>query len=422
MKDGNIHLISHYSHYGDIPQAFQELSRRYPRPFDDLDAESNTVSVIREGTVLHVADMKTDPRISESDRALAHRYGFGAAMWIPLIKDDKGIGVFGITRSETELYTGKQIALVETFARQAVIAIENVRLFNELQQRNREITENLEQQTATSEILQVIASSPTDIQPVLESVAKNAARLCEANDVQIYRVDNEMLRQVAHHGPLPALQDGETIRLVRGLVTGRAVLDKRTIHIPDMRELSETEFPDSIKLFKRLGYRTAVSTPLIREGSAIGAIVVRRNEVRPFTEKQIAILQTFASQAVIAIENVRLFNELQQKNAEISEALEQQTATSDILAIIAENPTNVQPVLDAVAEKSARLSNSYDAAVVRVDRDVYRVAAHWGEVPFPQEIIDHGVRASPRYRDGPRHARSEDPPHSRPARFAARGI
>ncbi|HUG33341.1 MAG TPA: GAF domain-containing protein [Anaerolineales bacterium] len=516
--------------------------------------------------------MKTDPRVSESNRAFALRYGFGATMWIPLIKDNRGIGVFGITRSETELFTAKHIALVETFARQAVIAIENVRLFDELQQRNREITENLEQQTATSEILQVIASSPTDIQPVLEAVARNAARLCEANDVQIYRVDDDMLRQVAHHGPLTALQDGETIRLVRGLVTGRAVLEKRTIHIPDMRELSETEFPDSIELLKRLGHRTAVSTPLIREGSAIGAIVVRRNEVRPFTEKQIALLQTFASQAVIAIENVRLFNELQQKNAEISEALEQQTATSDILqvitnsptdvqpifeaiverakaltggifssvflmvhgqlrllahrnlssdaveeyeknyprpldlqagvadrsilnnevvhvpdidhmdvpsftrkmgkiigyrcvlsvpllrsgkgigtvlvartdpepftdkqisllqtfadqaviaienvrlfnelqernheitealeqqtatsdilAIIAENPTNVQPVLDAVAEKSARLSNSYDAAVVRVDRDVYRVAAHWGEVPFPQEIIDYGV-------------------------------
>ena len=187
----------------------------------------------------------------------------------------------------------------------------------------------LEQQTATSEILHVIASSPTEIQPVLEAVAQNAARLCEADDVQIYRVDRDLLRQVAHHGPLPALQDGEAVPLSPGLVTGRAVLEKRTIHIEDMLEVSEAEFPDSLQLQKRLGHRTAISAPLVREGNSIGAIVVRRNEVRPFATKQIALLQTFASQAVIAIENVRLFNEAQVARAAAEQANE---AKSSFLA------------------------------------------------------------------------------------------
>jgi GAF domain-containing protein/CheY-like chemotaxis protein len=224
---------------------------------------------------------------------------------VPLLANDELKGLMAVWRNgKGNEFVEAELEFLNGLARQAVIAVQNAQLFAET-------TETLEQQTATSEILQVIAGSPTDIKPVLDAVAKNAARLCDANDVQVYSVDKDMLRQVTHFGPLPALQDGETLPLVPGLVTGRAVLEKRTIHIADMHELSETEFPVSLQLQKRLGHRTAISTPLVREGNAIGAIVVRRNEVRPFTEKQIALLQTFASQAVIAIENVRLFNETQ---------------------------------------------------------------------------------------------------------------
>ncbi|MGZ9165272.1 MAG: response regulator, partial [Anaerolineales bacterium] len=165
--------------------------------------------------------------------------------------------------------------------------------------------------------------------PVLEAVAQNAARLCEANDVQIYKVDGDLLRQITHYGPIPALQDGEALPLVRGLITGRAVIERRTIQIDDIQQLTESEYPDSVALQKRLGHRTALATPLLREGNAIGAIVVRRNEVHPFSRKQISLLGTFADQAAIAIENVRLFNEAQEARAAAEQANE---AKSSFLA------------------------------------------------------------------------------------------
>ncbi len=304
---------------------------------------------------------------------------------VPIFVGGKAIGVVSVQNTAQEnVFNEADQRLLGTIAANVGVALQNARLFEEIQTRNHEITESLEQQMATSEILQVIASSPTDIQPVLEAVAKNAARLCEANDVQLYSVDKDMLRQIAHHGPLPALQDGEALPLVPGLVTGRAVLEKRTIHIADMHELSKTEFPVSRELQKRLGHRTAISTPLVREGNAIGAIVVRRNEVRPFTEKQVALLQTFASQAVIAIENVRLFNELQDRNREITESLEQQTATSQILEVIASSPTDIQPVLDVIVKSASQLLGSADAIIDMDDQRILRMVAHYGNIPmFP---------------------------------------
>ena len=232
---------------------------------------------------------------------------------------------------------------VATFADQAVIAIENVRLFQELEARNRDLTEALEQQTATSEILGVIASSPTDIQPVLDVVAENAARLCDSVDAQIWRVGGDMQRKVASYGAIsPILAVGEARAISRGSASGRAILDRQTIHTHDLWAERGEDWPDIWHAVHRLGIRTGLAVPLMREGVPVGAITIRRTEVRPFTEKQIALLKTFADQAVIAIENVRLFQELK-------EALEQQTATSEILGVIASSPTDIQPVLDTVA-------------------------------------------------------------------------
>jgi signal transduction histidine kinase len=262
-------------------------------------------------------------------------------------------------------FTPAQIKLLETFADQAVIAIENVRLFQELK-------ESLEQQTATSEILGVIASSLTDIQPVLDVVAQNAARLCDASDAAIYRIDGERVQPVAHCGPVPL---GQAHRpLARGLPTGRAILDRQTVHIHDLVAAQETEFPDAKPLQPQVAARTCLATPLLREGAAIGAILIRRTEVRPFSEKQIALLKTFADQAVIAIENVRLFQEL-------TEALERQTATSEILGVIASSPTDVQPVLNVVAENAARLCDANNAVIMRVFGERFQIAAYWGDVP-----------------------------------------
>ncbi len=309
-------------------------------------------------------------------------YPSQSALVAPLISRKQALGSISIQDSKANAYSNHDLRILNAIAGSMSVALENARLFDEIQNSNREITETLGQQTATSDILRAMANSPTEIQPILDAVASNAARLCEASDVQIYSVEGDRLSQVAHFGPLPALQDRETLPLVAGLVVGRVVLERRTIQIEDARKLSKAEYPESVKLQQRLGHRTALATPLLRKGNAIGAIAVRRNEVRPFTEKQIALLATFADQAAIAIENVRLFEQLQTRNREISEALELQTATSDILQIIASSPENIDSVLSAIAEKAALLCNSADAVISYGEGGFLRVRAHYGPIPF----------------------------------------
>ncbi|HET9789178.1 MAG TPA: GAF domain-containing protein, partial [Pyrinomonadaceae bacterium] len=294
----------------------------------------------------------------------------------PIFLGGKAIGVISVQSAEQEnVFTESDQGLLSTIAANVGVALQNARLFDEIQRRNREITESLEQQTATSEILRVIASSPTDIQPVLESVAKNAARLSEASDVQIYHIDANSLRQVVHYGPNRALQEGEALPLVPELITGHAVLERKTIHIEDVQKVAKTEYPVSAELQKRLGHRTIVVTPFVREDTSLGAIVLRRNEVRPFTEKQISLLQTFASQAIIAIENVRLFQELQQRNRDLGEALEQQTATSEVLKVISSSPTDVKPVFDAIVQSATRLCEASFGSAHRFDGEVITIEA-----------------------------------------------
>jgi signal transduction histidine kinase/HAMP domain-containing protein len=194
------------------------------------------------------------------------------------------------------------------------------RLYQQIESRNRELSESLEQQTATSGILRVIASSPTDIQPVMNVVAENAASLCDSHDAQIYRVEGDLVRKVASHGSIPvALPVGETRPIRRGSAIGRAILDRQTIHIHDIRAEREEYYTD-VRHAVELDIRTELATPLLREGVPIGVILIRRTEVRPFTDNQIALLKTFADQAVIAIENVRLFHEIEEKNEQLEAA------------------------------------------------------------------------------------------------------
>ena len=315
LENGFLHVVAHCN---ETPEQIEYL-RANPIPV------SRSVSIL-ENRLVHRHDLQERNQMLGIDSFLGARTQLG----VPLQREGIAIGNIMIWRDVVEPFTDRQIDLVKTFADQAVIAIENVRLFNELQQRNRDLTEALEQQTATSEILGVIASSPTDLTPVLETVARNAARLCEAQSAQVYRTDGELLRLAANYGELHA---GETRPIGRGTVSGRAVVERKTIHT-DERIQYAVEFPDS----KSASGETRLSTPLLREGVAIGVIGIRRTELRPFTESQIKLLETFAEQAVIAIENVRLFHELK-------ESLEQQTATSEILGVIASSPTDIQPVL-----------------------------------------------------------------------------
>jgi len=316
---------------------------------------------MREHGALHIPDIR-----AQNDFPMMGSTGnYRTYLAAPLCQQGELIGRLIARRTEVHPFTPAQIKLMETFADQAVIAIENVRLFQELK-------ESLEQQTATSEILGVIASSPTDIQPVLDAVAASAARLCDSVDAQIFRVEGDVLRIAASYGALPKTTPEETRPVNRGSVNGRAVVDRRTIHVHDLAAESETEWPEGVAFQRRFGHRTILATPLLREGTPIGAINIRRWEVRPFSDKQIKLLETFADQAVIAIENVRLFKELQARNRDLTEALEQQTATSEILGVIASSPNDLTPVLETVAQNAARLCEAKSAQVFRIDGDVLR--------------------------------------------------
>jgi two-component system NtrC family sensor kinase len=254
------------------------------------------------------------------------------------------------------------------------------------------LDESLEREAATSDILRMIARSPTDLQPVLDAIAERGARLCEAEDAAIFRVDGNILRVAAHFGPIPmadAVGGGSVFH--RGTPAGRAVIDRQTIHVHDLRA-AETEFPGAKTRGIAMGLRTVLDTPLLRQGIAIGAIHIRRREVRPFSDRQIKLLEVFADQAVIAIENARLFQELTHKtadletaNSELLEALEQQTATSEILRVIASSPTDIQPVLDVVAESAARLCDATNAQIFRFDGNVLRLVANYGGLSASDE-------------------------------------
>jgi signal transduction histidine kinase len=247
-------------------------------------------------------------------------------------------------------FTRAQIKLFETFADQAVIALENVRLFQELK-------ESLEQQTATSEILSVIATSPTDLQPVLDTVAESAARLCESMDAQIYRAEGDKVRKVASYGSIsPVLAIGETRPLNRGLVGSRAIVDRQLIHIHDMMAEREDEW-DFWHLDKQQGVRTILAVPLLREGIPIGSILIRRTEVRPFSEKQIALLKTFSDQGVIAIENVRLFQELQARTRELARSVGELKALGEVGQIVS-STLDLQTVLSTIVRHAVQLSRT----------------------------------------------------------------
>src|SRR5262245_9415752 len=254
-------------------------------------------------------------------------------------------------------------------------SVKEAKLVQENKELKRERDESLERETATSDILRMIASSPTNLQFVLDAIAERAARLCNADDAVMWRVDGEIRLRVAHFGPIPmSFAQDEGFVIDRGTPPGRAIIDRRTIHVHDL-QVAKADFPLARGIAE--GTRTVLVTPLLREGIAIGAIHIRRREVRPFSDRQIKLLETFADQAVIAIENVRLFNELK-------ESLEQQTATSDILGVIASSPTDVQPVLDVVAERAARLCEATNAQIRLVEGEGTRLVASFGSVPVPE--------------------------------------
>ena len=331
-----------------------------------------------EGQPVQILDVRTDPDFKMMDAA--ERSGIRTMLGIPLLREGQPIGVMVLQRRNAQAFSDKQIELLTSFADQAVIAIENVRLFDQVQERTAELSEALEQQTAISEILRVISNSPSDVQPVLELVAEHAAIICEAQIVDIITAEGGTIRVAATFGDLP--RPTGDVPLDRTTVMGRSICDMKPVHVADLQNASE-EFPLGQALAIQYGHRSILAVPLIREDRALGTILVRRTEVRPFEQKHIALLTTFADQAAIAIENVRLFDDLQRRTAELSESLQQQTATADVLKIISRSTFDLQVVLDTLVHSAARLCDAEMAAIARQRGKTYQQVASHG---FPPEF------------------------------------
>jgi GAF domain-containing protein len=327
-----------------------------------------------------------------------------------MIKDEALIGVVVVYRQEVRPFSEKQIALVQNFASQAVIAIENARLLNELRQRTADLTERtadlteaLDQQTATSEVLQVISSSPGDLEPVFASMLENAIRICDAKFGNIYRWDGDALHLVATQNVPPAFVQARgrsPLRPSPQTPTGRMISNKTVVHVTDMRteKAYANRDPYIVAGVELGGVRTVLMVPMLKDNELIGAFSVYRQEVRPFTDKQIELVQNFASQAVIAIQNARLLNELSQRTtdltertADLTEALEQQTATSEVLQVISSSPGDLEPVFQAMLENATRICEAKFGVVFSFEGNEFYFEAQIGT---PPELAEHN-RARP---------------------------
>jgi two-component system NtrC family sensor kinase len=357
VHDGQFHWGATAS-LGRPVEAIERVRSIYPLPFDVESSPS--ARAILERRIIQISDALA-PDTPENTRRAGYAGEFRSITFVPLLREGIGIGTIILTHPEAGFeLSPKQLALVQTFADQAVIAIENARLFNETQ-------EALEQQTAISDVLRVISSSPGDVRPVFASVAEHAARICEAQIVDVLIIVDGRLQYAAEFGEFGRIQPGETMPLDRNSVTGRSICDKQPVHVVDLQSMDH-DFPLGRELALALGHRTTLAVPLLREDCALGAILVRRAEVRPFDNRHVALLKTFADQAAIAIENARLINETQ-------EALERQTATADILKVIASSPDDVQPVFEAIAERSNRLIDGLSTAVYSIVDDTLHLMA-----------------------------------------------
>ena len=368
---------------------FGELKRTLSVPLDRFTVSGRSVCEMRP---FSVDDLQNAGDEFARGRELARKEGHRSILAVPLIRDGRAVGTIMIRRTEIRPFEHRHIALLTAFAAQAVIAIENTRLLNELRQRTSDLTESLEQQTATSKVLEVIIRSAFNLQTVFDTLVESAARLCRADKASMLRLIDGQFKYVAFHGFAP--EYAEYMRTLPtkvrgGSVTGRAVLGAKIVHVHDV--LADPEFT-SVDAQKRGEFRTALGVPLMREGTSIGAFFLSRANVEPFTQQQIDLVTTFADQAVIAIENVRLFEAEQQRTRELSESLGQQTATSEVLSVIASSSGELQPVFQVMLENAVRICEAKFGELFRFDGQAFHFAA---EVGTPAELVEFQRQRGP---------------------------
>jgi GAF domain-containing protein len=346
--------------------------------------------------VQHVVDVRTDPAFLDGDpgiTALARLTGARTLLVVPMLKDDNLIGAFGIYRQEVRAFSDKQIDLVRNFANQAVIAIENTRLLSELRQRTNDLTESLEQQTATTEVLQIISSSSGDLEPVFAAMLEKGVRICGATFGNISRWDGEVMHHVATHNAPAAFAEARKLspdyRPGPKTIFGRLIATKKVVHVADLAadEVYVSErFPAAVSAVELGGVRTLLAVPMLKENELIGAITVYRREVRPFTDKQVALLTSFADQAVIAIENARLLNELRQRTDELGRSVGELRALGEVSQAV-NSTLDLETVLSTIVTKAAQLSGTEAGAIYVFDdpQREFRLHATYG---MDQELIE----------------------------------
>ena len=352
-------------------------------------AKSILVRAVRTKQIIHVADYMADQAYLDGDPftvAAVEELGVRTYVAVPMLKESDLVGAISVYRTEVRAFTEKQIALLTSFAAQAVIAIENTRLLNELRERTDDLTEALGQQTATSEVLQVISSSPGELEPVFKAMLENATRICDAKFGVLQLLEGDGFRAVALHNAPPAFADYVRRGLLRpgpNVPLSRMARTKQVVHIADitMEEAYIERDPLAVAGADLGGYRTILAVPMLKESELIGGFVIFRQEVRLFTDKQIKLVQNFAAQAVIAIENARLLSELRQRTDDLTKSLEQQTATSEVLQVISSSPGELQPVFEAILDNAVRICESQNATLWLQEDGALRRAARHKEVP-----------------------------------------